>query len=91
MRGRRVAFAHIDVDLYSSTRTVLRALAPRLTAGSVLRFDEWVAPFAAAGTASEEDAFRAVAASAGIAWKCVSWCGQGVTVLVIEDPPPPAT
>ena len=46
---------------------------------------------AAAGTASEEDAFREVAASAGIAWKCVSWCGQGVTVLVIEDPPPPAT
>jgi hypothetical protein len=36
-----VALAHIDCDLYDSTRTVLDALAPRLRAGSVLVFDEY--------------------------------------------------
>lgn len=36
-----VAFVHIDCDLYSSTRTVLRSLQPRLQAGTVLLFDEY--------------------------------------------------
>lgn len=39
----RVAFANIDCDLYSSTRTVLDLLAPRLGPGSVLVFDEYFA------------------------------------------------
>ena len=33
--------ANIDCDLYSSTRCVLEALAPRLVVGSVLVFDEY--------------------------------------------------
>ena len=37
---KRVAFLHIDCDLYSSAKTVLRHLAPRLGAGSVIIFDE---------------------------------------------------
>ncbi|MFW3172820.1 TylF/MycF/NovP-related O-methyltransferase [Geodermatophilus sp. CPCC 206100] len=36
-----VAFLHLDADLYSSTRTVLQALAPRLRAGTVIVFDEY--------------------------------------------------
>ncbi|MCU1606702.1 MAG: hypothetical protein JWP46_3167 [Modestobacter sp.] len=36
-----VAFLHLDADLYSSTVTVLRALAPRLQAGTVIVFDEY--------------------------------------------------
>ena len=35
-----VRLAHVDCDLYSSTRDVLAALAPRLVAGSVLVFDD---------------------------------------------------
>lgn len=35
-----VRLAHIDCDLYSSTRDVLTTLAPRLVAGSVLVFDD---------------------------------------------------
>jgi hypothetical protein len=35
------AFVHVDCDLYSSTKTVLTALAPRLVAGTVLLFDEY--------------------------------------------------
>lgn len=36
----RVAFAHIDCDLYSSTSTVFSAIRDRLTVGTVLVFDE---------------------------------------------------
>lgn len=37
-----VRFANIDCDIYSSTVTVLRELEPRLVAGSVLVFDEFI-------------------------------------------------
>jgi hypothetical protein len=36
-----VAFLHVDCDIYSSTVTVLRTLAPRLKPGTVLVFDEY--------------------------------------------------
>jgi len=35
-----VSFAHIDCDLYESTRTVLQGLAPQIVPGTVLLFDE---------------------------------------------------
>jgi ABC-2 type transport system ATP-binding protein len=37
-----VAFLHIDADLYSSARTVLRHVGPRLRPGSVVVFDEYL-------------------------------------------------
>jgi hypothetical protein len=36
-----VAYMHLDCDLYSSTKTVLNLLAPRLIPGSVVLFDEY--------------------------------------------------
>ncbi|GAA3890255.1 class I SAM-dependent methyltransferase [Saccharothrix violaceirubra] len=36
-----VAFLHVDCDLYSSTRTVLDLVGPRLVPGSVIVFDEY--------------------------------------------------
>lgn len=36
-----VAVVHVDCDLYESTRTVLRALAPAFQEGTVLLFDDW--------------------------------------------------
>ncbi|QFZ16182.1 class I SAM-dependent methyltransferase [Saccharothrix syringae] len=36
-----VAFLHVDCDLYSSTRTVLELVGPRLVPGSVVVFDEY--------------------------------------------------
>ncbi|QQP88520.1 class I SAM-dependent methyltransferase [Skermanella sp. TT6] len=37
-----VRFANIDCDIYSSTRTVLTALAGRLAPGAILVFDEFI-------------------------------------------------
>jgi hypothetical protein len=37
----RVAFLHVDADLYSSTVTVLDLLEPRLQEGTVVLFDEY--------------------------------------------------
>jgi hypothetical protein len=36
-----IAFAHIDCDLYQSAKTVLDLIAGRLTAGTVIVFDEY--------------------------------------------------
>lgn len=36
-----VAFVHIDSDIYSSAKTVLDTLAPRLRAGSIIVFNEY--------------------------------------------------
>jgi O-methyltransferase len=37
----RIALAHIDCDLYSSTKVVLEYLAPRLVDGAIVVFDDW--------------------------------------------------
>lgn len=39
--GQSVAFLHVDCDLYSSTKTIFDHLGERLTAGSVIVFDEY--------------------------------------------------
>jgi predicted O-methyltransferase YrrM len=39
--GETVAFVHVDCDLYSSTKTVLEALAPRIRPGTIIAFDEY--------------------------------------------------
>jgi hypothetical protein len=40
--GKKVAFLHVDCDLYSSTKTVLFALRDRLVPGSIILFDELI-------------------------------------------------
>jgi len=37
-----VRFINVDCDIYSSTRTVLELLAPRMVVGSVIVFDEYI-------------------------------------------------
>ena len=40
-KTERVAFLHIDCDLYSSTKTILQTLLPMITKGTVICFDEF--------------------------------------------------
>ncbi|MFA7295959.1 MAG: TylF/MycF/NovP-related O-methyltransferase [Dehalococcoidia bacterium] len=42
-RLERIAIAHVDCDLYASTRDVLAFLETRLSPGSVVIFDDWYA------------------------------------------------
>ena len=37
----KIAFLHIDCDIYSSTREVLWSLADRLSVGTIIEFDEY--------------------------------------------------
>lgn len=37
----KIAIAHIDCDLYSSTKTTLNLIKPKLVQGSILLFDDW--------------------------------------------------
>jgi O-methyltransferase len=39
--GHEVAFAYVDCDYYSSTRSVLEFLEPHLRHGMILAFDDW--------------------------------------------------
>lgn len=41
--GETVALVNVDCDIYSSTKTALDALAPRITDGTILVFDEYFA------------------------------------------------
>ena len=62
-----VDFAHIDCDLYSSSRTALTAIAPRLRPGSMLLFDDLLGY---PGYQQHElRAFNEVAAAQGWQWE----------------------
>jgi predicted O-methyltransferase YrrM len=37
-----ITFVHIDCDLYSSTKTVLTHIGPRVQAGTIIVFDEYM-------------------------------------------------
>lgn len=39
--SKKIKFAHVDCDLYSSTSTVLQTLKNNFTAGSIILFDEY--------------------------------------------------
>jgi len=65
-----VRLVHVDCDLYSSTKTVLEALADRLVAGSVAVFDEY-----AGNEHWREDEFRAFQeAAAARGWRYEYLC-----------------
>ena len=75
-----VAFAHLDADLYSSTRTVLIGIAGRLKRGSVLLFDEF---FGYEGWQwHEAKAFQELVEWHGLKFECIGWNPEGQQVAV---------
>jgi hypothetical protein len=40
-RGQKIAFLHVDCDLYSATKTIFDALGDMLRPGSIILFDEY--------------------------------------------------
>jgi hypothetical protein len=41
LENKKIAFAHIDLDLYSGTRAALRFIAPRIMRGGVIVVDDY--------------------------------------------------
>lgn len=78
---QEVSFLHIDCDLYSSTRTVLRLCAPRIRKGTVLAFDEY---FNYPGWRNHEfKAFQEFIAETGHAYEYLSVVPSHQQVAVI--------
>lgn len=72
-----IAFLHVDCDLYSSTRTVLSHLTPRLTSGTVVVFDE----FCAFGPDDEARAWREFCRSHCVTFRWLGWSRYGSVAL----------
>jgi len=76
----KVGFLHVDCDLYSSTKTVLGLLQPRLAAGAVIVFDEYFNhPEWEQG---EHKAFHEFLAAAGVSFEFIGYNCQGEQVAV---------
>jgi hypothetical protein len=83
----KVAFVHVDVDLYSSTMDGLGPLARAgmLVPGTVVLFDEFFGwPGWDAAGAGEAAAWRDICAEHGIAWRHVLAYKQRMVVEVVE-------
>jgi hypothetical protein len=75
-----VAFIHIDCDLYSSTKTILDLLAPRLVNGTVILFDEY---FNYPGWEQHEfKAFQEFVAARGVKYDYLAFARQQVAVRI---------
>ena len=75
-----VGFVHIDCDIYSSAREVLRALSGRMGKGCVIVFDEF---FNYHGFRQHEyRAFHEFVAETGRAYRFVSYSGNQATVIL---------
>lgn len=70
-----VALVHIDCDLYSSTATVLRNLAPLLRPGCVIEFDEYMNY--GAWRDHEFKAWQELVASRGVRYEYVGYTRRG--------------
>ena len=71
--GAPLRFAHVDCDLYASTRTVLDALGDRLVPGTVLVFDDYLA----AADDGEARAFAETVAQRGLAYEYLGFALLG--------------
>ena len=74
------AFLHIDCDLYSSAKTVLTLMSPRIVPGTLIQFDEFY-NFEGWEDASEAKAFYECLQETGHAAKCIAMVPDREQVL----------
>ncbi len=74
---------HIDCDIYSSTRTVLSLLAPRIVKGTVLVFDEYLNY--PAWREHEFRAFQEFIAANGLAYRYAGFASSHSSVAVVIE------
>lgn len=79
----RVAFMHVDCDLYSSTKTVFEHIGPRMTSGTVVVLDEY---FNYPGwEEGEYKAFRECIAARGLSYTYIGYTNSQQVALRIDD------
>ena len=77
-----VAFLHIDVDLYSSTKTILEVLVDRFMPGTIILFDEY---FNYPGWRKHEFlAFKEFVQARGIEYEYLAYARQQVVVRITK-------
>ena len=75
-----LAFAHMDADLYSSTKTVLDGMAGRIVPGTIIQFDEF---FNYPGWREHEyRAFMEFTEKYGLKYRFIGYCRWGEQVAV---------
>jgi predicted O-methyltransferase YrrM len=75
-----VSFLHVDSDLYSSARTVLEHVGPRLRPGSIVVFDEF---FNYPGWQQHEyKAWREFVDATGIGFRCRGYTADNEQVII---------
>ncbi|HBI15678.1 MAG TPA: hypothetical protein DDY20_09225 [Desulfobulbaceae bacterium] len=78
--AENAAFIHIDSDLYSSAKTVLALLRPRIVPGTVIVFDEF---FNYPGWQEHEcRAFLEFISASGLSFRYISYASRGFSVGV---------
>lgn len=77
-----VALAHIDCDLYSSTRDVLREVGPRLVKGSIVLFDEYLN--VPGWENHEARAWAEICGKLGLRYKYIALDGTRVAMQIIS-------
>jgi hypothetical protein len=85
--GAKIALLHVDCDLYSSTVTILKNIAPMLAPGSVIIFDELINYHG--WEEGEFKAFTEFAAERKLAFEYVAYnrTGGQVAVRILDKPP----
>ena len=83
---RKIALLHIDCDLYSSTVTILKNVAPMLVPGTIIIFDELINYHG--WEEGEFKAFMEFAAERKLAFEYVAYnrTGGQVAVRILDEP-----
>jgi hypothetical protein len=79
---QRIAFLHLDADLYSSTKTVFDLIGDRIVPGTIIAFDEFF-NYPNWQNDGECRAFREFAASKKISFEYLGYANTQLSVKIL--------